>query len=361
MRVGAIALSWDFCHDRLARQAALKTLAWIDLKGTFPAAQDLKDAILAGFGAGSEGGEFVSKLFVPGAGTQFFTTNNGRATLQLEDDAFDRPTLITVRRLSDGFLLRNLPPGVTQDPPYYDYDATNDLTDNTVATHRPRPGSAQMAFCFDADYYEGTSASIGHNPVGGGFEFVPETEITPALEAQLQCFSEVGFGSSGNGLPGFTRHVSSMAKKLFLPAPLYALAVGPRGPIAGLPASLSPFGLVFVTLNNVMLEAHDPGDHFYDEGEIIDTCGEGCTPKFSIQRPSESLVTTATDVTVTLVPDDVYSTGKLSGTRVRTTAAPYWKVNFNDLFVTGSGNFHLVVSAPGANFYRTGSFSVGGE
>lgn len=361
VRVGAVALLWDFCRDRLARQAALKTIAWIDSKVTSTQADALKAAILDGFGASAFEGSFVTGLFTPGDGTQRFTTINGDATLQLEDDAFALPTLITIRRLLNTFRLTDFP-AADQRPPFYDYDATNSATDNTVETHTPKAGSVLMAFCFEprgADYGS-PGASIGHNPVGGGFELVPEVEVTPELQEELSaCNGEFGVGF--RGLPGFGRHLGSMAKKLLLPAPLYAATVGGRGPIAGAPSSLSPFGLVLVSLNRVAIVSEtDPGgDASYSVGETLDACNEGCTPEFFIEEPGEGgTITTPTQVTVTLVAENGAS-GTLSGTRVRTTSAtdPF-TANFDDLSVTAPGVYHLVASAAGATFYTTSSFTI---
>ena len=141
------------------------------------------------------------------------------------------------------------------------------------------------------------------------------------------------------------------------------MTVGQRGPIAGAPISLSPFGLVIVELNQVSLVANDPGDieGSYGVGQTIDTCNEGCTPQFSVVGPGESgTIQSPTDLLVTLVPEDG-ATGTLNGTRVRTTSGPDWFADFNDLSISASGRYHLVVSAKGATFYRTGSFQVNGD
>ncbi len=366
VRVGAIALLWDFCKDQLARQAALKTIAWIDTKVTSTQADALKDAILDGFGAGALNGDFVTGLFVPGT-TQRFTTSDFDATLELQGDAFPIPTLITIRRLANNFTLSDF--DGEQRPPFYDYDATNSATNNTAASHAPKPGSAVMAFCYEpvGQEYPDDGASIGHNPVGGGFELVPEVPVPPALQEELSAcppFIPEGLrlGSLGSGLPGFGRHLSSMAQKLFLPAPLYAATVGGRGPIAGSPPSLSPFGLVLVSLNQVtIVTGTDPGDidGSYDVGETLDNCNEGCTPEFFIDEPGEGgTIETPTQVTVTLVPEGE-SNGTLNGTRVKMTSATSpFTADFNDLSVTAPGTYHLVASAAGATFYVTGSFTV---
>jgi hypothetical protein len=270
VRVGAIALLWDFCKDRLARQAALKTIAWIDLKSQSDARDALKAAILNGFGGASTPVEdFVSGLYVPGVDNQIFTAFGGRATLELGDCAFSLPTLITIRRLSDDFRLSGHPED-RQDPPFWDYDATNASTDNTLATHTVGsctpggPPDAIMAFCFNSDgegghvEYPSPGARIGHNPVGGGFEFVQEVAIPVELQEELSdCPFEYGYGpffrmgSAGGGLSespltwsSAGHYLAKLARTLFLPAPLQATVVGPRGPIAGAPSSLSPFGLV---------------------------------------------------------------------------------------------------------------------
>ena len=145
----------------------------------------LKNAILNGFGAGAVQGDLSPGYSFPAQPSGLLLPTND-ATLQLQGDAFSEPTLITIRRLADNFQLSGFT-GV-QKPPHYDYDATNSSTNNTVATHKPKPGSALMAFCFEPpDAYYGSGASIGHNPVGGGFELVQEVEVTPALQAELSA------------------------------------------------------------------------------------------------------------------------------------------------------------------------------
>ena len=271
LRVGAIALLWDFCQDRLARQAALKTIAWINLKPQSAGRDALKAAILNGFGGASTPVEdFVSGLYVPGVDNQIFTTFGGRATTELGACAFSIPTLITIRRLSDDFRLTGFPAD-RQDAPFWDYDATNANTNNTVATHKigsctpGGPPDATMAFCFRSNgegghiEYEFPSARIGHNPVGGGppvFEFADEViPVPPELADELtDCptFSDLRLGSAGGGSSGITHltwssaghYLATLARTLFLPTPLRAATVGGLGPIAGKPVSYSPFGLV---------------------------------------------------------------------------------------------------------------------
>jgi hypothetical protein len=255
LRLGTVALLWNTCNDLQARKAALLMLTWIDQNKSKNASQAkvdaLKAAILNGFGAGAEGGDFVTKFFVPGAPdvVQYFTTSDHDATLALNGDAFTEPTLITIRRLPDDFTL-TVPEGLAQSKPYYDYDATNSSTDNTVATHSPKPGSVIMAFCFEpvAVVYDNfPGAKIGHNPVDGTFEFVPEVPLTEGITAELsKCPPPpiLGLGRRGGGFRGMTTYLSSLAGELLLPTPLSATTVGTRGPIAGTPISLSPFGIV---------------------------------------------------------------------------------------------------------------------
>ena len=270
LRVGAIALLWDFCQDRLARQAALKTIAWINLKPQSAGRDALKAAILNGFGGASTPVEdFVSGLYVPGVDNQIFTTFGGRATTELGACAFSIPTLITIRRLSDDFRLTGFPAD-RQDAPFWDYDATNANTNNTVATHKigsctpGGPPDATLAFCFrsigEGEHitYPGIGARIGHNPVGGGppvFEFADEVPVPPELADELtDCptFSDLRLGSAGGGSSGITHltwssaghYLATLARTLFLPTPLRAATVGGLGPIAGKPVSYSPFGIV---------------------------------------------------------------------------------------------------------------------
>jgi hypothetical protein len=270
LRVGAIAILWDFCQDRLARQSALRTITWIDSKVSSAAADALKTAILNGFGGSSTPtNDFVSKLYLPNGGDQFFTTLGGRATLKLTDGAFSIPTLITIRKLSDDFRLSGFPAD-RQDSPFWDYDATNANSDNTEATHEVGPGTATMAFCFrevggEPIEYGLPGARIGHNPVGGGFELVNDVDPVPGdLQDELtDCPppSDI-IGSADGGRSGFTNitwssaghYLANLARTLLLPTPLRAATVGTKGPIAGAPVSLSPFGIVLPDC---------PGDGYY--------------------------------------------------------------------------------------------------
>lgn len=254
LRLGTIALLWNTCNDLQARQAALSFLTWIDQNKAKNASQTkveaLKAAVLEGFGAGAENEDFVSGLFLPGdpAVTQYFTTSNNDATISLKGDAFDKPTIITVRRKPNNAFLLGFPQE-RQRPPFYDYDATNSATDNTVQSHSPKPGTVVIGFCFEpvgADYTP-ENARIGHNPVDGTFEFV--TEILPPADIQAQLSacpvpSDFQLGSADHGFGRLTHRLIDIARTLFLPAPLRATTVGTRGPIAGTPISLSPFGLV---------------------------------------------------------------------------------------------------------------------
>jgi hypothetical protein len=271
LRVGAIALLWDTCNDRLARKAALATITWIDGHATVNTAakmakrEALKAAILNGFGGSTtQQNDFVSKLYVPNGGPQFFTTLGGRATLKLTDGAFNIPTLITVRRLPDDFRLFGFPAD-RQDSPFWDYDATNANSDNTEATHTVGAGTATMAFCYKSGegedghvIYPPPGPRIGHNPVpvGTKFEFVEEVDPVPTdMQNQLtDCPPPpviLGPASAG-GVSGFTNitwssaghYLANLARTLLLPTPLRAATVGQKGPIAGAPVSLSPFGLV---------------------------------------------------------------------------------------------------------------------
>jgi hypothetical protein len=267
LRVGAVAVAWDLCRDRVARQVALKAIVWIDSKVTSPAAEALKTAILNGLGGGASttGVDYIAGVWKPGE-TKVFTTPSGRATMEVRPGAFSEATLFTIRRLPDNFRLNGFPAD-RQDAPFWDYDATNSHTDNTVATHTLlTAGTVTTAFCFnfmsDGEggqvqvTYPYPGARMGHNPIGGGppvFEFVEETELPANLAAELHaCSPPSDVINLRNGTPGanFTwanagHYLARLARALLLPTPLRAATVvGPLGPLAGKPVNFSPFGIV---------------------------------------------------------------------------------------------------------------------
>ncbi len=369
LRVGAIALLWDTCNDGLARKAALSTIKWINANARQNTAarklkvEALNAAILAGFGGSSTSAEdFASDVYFPHT-TKIITTPSGKATIKLIDGAFNEPTLITVRRLPNEPGLTGVPEGYRQEPPYWDYDATNSSTNNTLATHKVGfVGAATIAFCFrepgEGDggevTYPGTGASIGHNPVGGGFEFVTEVAVTGELQDELHgCNVETGMG---RGLPGFGRYLGSMAMRILLPEPLYAAVVGPRGPIAGTPISLSPFGIVIPTNDLGFTEDGDPSERDIYGSHVQWGCGieDTCYPTVRL-TDGESGVSGET-ITVELVSEGgtghfTESEGEYYGSTTTVDTDETGRAVFDNLEVTGPfpGDYRLKFSGGGAS------------
>jgi hypothetical protein len=158
--------------------------------------------------------------------------------------AFDELTVVTIFRRPDGTFLAGFPEE-DQYPPFFDYSATNGSNTHAVATG----AVVRMAFCllgssrFPAGYPDGVR--IGHNPdatvPGPRFEIIPEDEAVADYAGDLACENlQPRLASFGRGLMG-------LARALFLPSPLMAVAVGTRGPLGGLPPSLSDFGVVNAT------------------------------------------------------------------------------------------------------------------
>jgi hypothetical protein len=271
LRLGTIALLWDTCNDQLARKAALSLLVWIDKNTARNADQtkvaELKVAILAGFGESTTPADddYAADVYVPGT-TKVITTPTGRGTIELRPGAFTEPTLITVRRLADDFPLEGLPSGYVQDGPVWDYDATNSSTDNTVATHTlATPGTVTIAFCIKNDFFgeiPEPGVLLGHKPVGAPFEFVDEVDVGDLLAELDACNTPPIFEfGSVDGLWGSRGYLAAVARKLLLPQPLHASVVGTRGPIAGTPISLSPFGIVkplTATSTSITSDTPDP-------------------------------------------------------------------------------------------------------
>ena len=113
VRVGAIALLWDFCKDRLARQAALKTIAWIDSRRSRLAAGGRSQGGHTGWirSRGIQEDDFVT-------GFSFLATvpKSLRRPTRRDPPAgrtmhLIEPTLITVRRLPNDFQLTDFPQG----------------------------------------------------------------------------------------------------------------------------------------------------------------------------------------------------------------------------------------------------------
>jgi hypothetical protein len=386
-RAVAVTALWDTCHPDAARRVAFDFVNWIDLKApsSVPAAKvlELKLAILNGVGIpvaapppGSPG-DFGAGVFDPAKTTKtLIKTKSGKALVQLDPGSFTELTFITLSRKADNFQLHDF--DGRQFPPKYDYDAVN-TSGNKVLKNGKK---AIVAFCLlgldDVAFPHGypDHPRIGHNPVAGapGFPFEILDEVNLAAEGldddlspSVCGYQPSPIGSFGGGPMGFAKAALRAAGEylgpILLPQSLAATMLGtlpPPPPIGGRAPSLSPFGVVEESSNqvenfggNVGAEGAGP---FY-VGQPLDTCRDGCGPRFAI-TDGESTIDTPTELTVTLLPAEG-SIGELSGTTTKTTsAADFYRVEFDDLRISAPGFYQLVVSAPGASPYTSGSFEV---
>ena len=394
-QAAAVAILWDTCHPVAARKVAVDFVKWIDLHApsTAPASKvlQLKLAILNGVGiptgtpSGSPGDFGVGTFDPNNPNKTLIKTTNGTALIELEPGAFTELTTIVLSRNPDATNLTNF--DGNQFPPNFDYNAINASGNHVLGTGHP----AIIAFCLEnSDFVTyPSSRGIGHNPVAGApnfpFEILDPVDLGEGgrsdLAAALHCGNlaptTAVVGGFGQGLPGFANaawrtareYLAPVAQAVFLPEALHAATLGTLPPpIGGKAPSLSPFKVVDAGgLNAVQLFANDPGEvgHvLYHTTVIIDTCGDGCTPEFFVAGPGNSgPITTGIDITVTLVPENG-ATGTLSGhTTLTTSTVSPFTANFYDLTIngpnlTGAGDYHLLVSAPGASSYTTGSFHV---
>jgi hypothetical protein len=387
-RAIAVAALWDTCHPDGARRVAVDFVNWIDLKApsSAPAAKvlELKLAILNGVGipvaAPPPGAtdDFGAGTFDPAKTTKtLIKTKSGKALVQLDPGSFDELTFITLSRKADDFKLHDF--DGRQFPPVYDYDATNASGNHVLQNGK----KAIVAFCLigldDALFPDGypDHPRIGHNPVAGAgqpaFEILEEVNLAEEgldddLSPTLCGYTPEEIGSFGSGPKGLAKAAWWAADRylspLLLPEPLSAATVmgtlPPPPPIGGRAPSLSPFEVVEVTSNRVENTGRDLGAEGagpYYVGQPLDTCNDGCGPRFRL-TDGEVTIQTPTPVTVTLLPDDG-SHGDLSGTVTRTTSAENsYVVEFDDLRISLPGTYRLVVSAPGTTSYTTGSFTV---
>jgi hypothetical protein len=373
LRLGTIALLWNTCNDALARKAALSMLVWMD-KNTAKNANpvkvtDLKTAILAGFGgASTTTADFVSGVYFPGEELVLVTPSK-KAAIKLVDGAFNQPTLITVRRLPDETQLTDVPADFNQEPPFWDYDATNSSTDNTLGTHKVGLGAngkpaATIAFCFREDggghtYFPEPGASIGHNPVGGGFEIVEEVPVPTDLAPQLNCLQPPVL-SSTNAFGSFSRYLSRAAIKVLLPEPLHALTVGTRGPIAGTPISLSPFGIVVPVNTLSFTDGGDPSGQSTSNDQIQFNC-EGSFCFYPAVRLTDGEVgLSGRAITVTLIPVNPPAGVFTAGSTVTVNTDVDGVAEFNNLHVTAPfpESYELKFTGAGTSLTTEGSFLV---
>ena len=359
LRLGTIALLWNTCNDQQARKTALSMIVWMDKNTARNANEDkvkaLKAAILEGFGGASTSEEdFASDVYFPGD-ELIVTTPSNKATIKLVDGAFNEPTLITVRRLPDNSL-QEVPDEFVQDAPTWDYDATNSSTNNTTPHNLATPGTATIAFCFkegDGEViYDPPGASIGHNPVGGGFEIVPEVEVPQDLLDELAC----PFQGEGGlvGFSGFGSYLGSLAQQVLLPEPLHAAAVGPRGPIAGSPSNLSPFGIVVPSTTLSFSAGGDPSGQSGTEAVVWGCEDDICNHPELLLSSGESGVT----ITAELIPVGG-STGQFAEGSTTSVQTDDGEAVFNNLPVTGPypGTYQLKFSGGGASV-TSGNFTV---
>jgi hypothetical protein len=189
--------------------------------------------------------------------------------------AFNETTVVSIFRHGDDFRLFGFPEE-DQYPPFFDYSATNASNNHVIA----EGAVVRMAFCllglssFPNGYPD--AARIGHNPAanvpGPRFEIIPEDPNAADFGDDLVCSNlETSLGEFGGGLREFGRATGrvfgSLVRRLFLPQPLLAVAVGPRGPLGGLPPSLSDFGVVNATSYFGYENGEDPwsnGESFWN-------------------------------------------------------------------------------------------------
>jgi hypothetical protein len=272
-RATVVALLWDTCKRELARKAAAGFLDFMNrnsrqLTGTQAQRDQLIALMFTGVGLPSPGPivlgpDFGIGTVDPNATTATRIETEGHTGLiQFEPASGSRPaafselTVVSIHRRPDGSVLDGFPPE-DQYPPFWDYTATN-----ASNNHEVNPGAvARMAFCllgstrFPYGYPDGVR--IGHNPDVSeqppAFEIIPEDpDVVADFGGALVCSNLlVSLGSFGGGLQNFGRAAGRffgpLVRTLFLPQPLMAVVVGGRGPLGGLPPTLSDFGVVNAT------------------------------------------------------------------------------------------------------------------
>jgi hypothetical protein len=271
-RAAAVALLWDACKVDLARKAAASFVDWMNgksssLTGSLDQRNALVSLLFTGVGLTPPSGTTLGPDFGIGTVDPKATTptlietggNTGLIEFQPASighpAAFPELTVVTITRKPDGFRLDGFPPE-DQFPPFFDYTASN-----ASNTHKIADGAvARMAFCllgatsFPDGYPD--AARIGHNPdptlQPPVFEIIPADPGVGDYTDDLVCGNlQTSLGSFGGGLLGFGRSAgrffAPLVRTLFLPQPLMATTVGTRGPLGGLPPSLSPHGVVNAT------------------------------------------------------------------------------------------------------------------
>jgi hypothetical protein len=289
-RAAAVALLWDTCKPVLARRGVVAFVDFMNrnstrLIGTDQQKVDLIALMFTGVGLTSPppvlpGPDFGIGGLDPNATTPtLIETQGSTALIQFlpaegsRRAAFNEFTIISITRRPDNAFLDGFPEE-DQHPPFFDYTATNASNNHVINAG----AVATMVFCFlgaedfpNPDGYP-DGARIGHNPdasvVGAPpFEIIPAGPPSGPLAGNLECsnlqptsgpqiLGPSLIGGFGGGLPGFARaawstaghYLAPIVRTLFLPQQVYAATVvGGRGPLSGLPPTLSDFGVVNAT------------------------------------------------------------------------------------------------------------------
>ncbi|HET6778369.1 MAG TPA: hypothetical protein VFH26_05735, partial [Gemmatimonadales bacterium] len=134
----------------------------------------------------------------------------------------------------------------------------------------------------------------------------------------------------------------------------YAAAVGPRGPIAGSPSNLSPFGIVLPASTLSFSDGGDPSGQSGTEAVVWGCEDEVCNHPEVLLSSGESDVT----ITVELIPVGD-SEGQFDEGSITSVQTDDGEAVFNNLPVTGPypGTYQLRFSGGGASI-TSGTFTV---
>ncbi|HEY7637915.1 MAG TPA: carboxypeptidase-like regulatory domain-containing protein [Gemmatimonadales bacterium] len=385
-RATAVAILWDTCRPAPARKAAVEFIAFMDrntssLKGTEEQRNTLKSLVLNGVGIPvTVSDDFGVGLFDPqNPNPTLIKTGNSQALVQLDPGAFLEPTVISISRLADAFQLTNF--DGNQFPPKYDYDAVNSSGVHVLQTGK----FAVVAFCLlsleefgeDGVYPPGgypENRRIGHNPVGGGFEVLPEVDLVEEeLADDLNCPTDIG--SLAPGGSGFANAALRLANRylapILLPRQLWAATLGklpPPPPIGGRAGSLSPFGVVEFSEGELQFTpGGDPVGGDFETGNILrwDCEGEFCSyPTVRLVDAEENGVAGAS-VTATLFRlvegepvEEEFVDGSTTVVQTSTGEGAGYAAFTNLVVAEPDGEFRITFSAPGATSVTSGDFMV---
>ena len=269
-RAAAIAVLWDACKPDLARKGVASFIDWMNrnssalLPGSTTQQNQLIALLFTGVGLPAPssiplGPDFGIGTVDPSATSPTkIETQGNTGLIEFQPAAPGRPaafpelTVVSITRRPDGFRLDGFPEE-DQFPPFFDYNASN-----ASNTHKIAAGAvARMAFCligstnFPDGYPDG--ARIGHNPDPSlgppAFEIIPADPNVAEFAGDLICnnLQSTGLGGALGLGQKAGRFFGPLVRTLFLPQPLMAATVGTRGPLGGLPPSLTPFGVVNAT------------------------------------------------------------------------------------------------------------------